>query len=354
MTSVDNRADVVRSAGKYRRLLRLSDASHRFSMLAIDQRGSLRKMIGAKIGVPPEQVPGEALESLKRVVTTAVAPLATAVLTDPLHGYPASPASIPPHVGLLLAVEVTGYEATGEAERLSTLIEGWSPRRIGEAGADAVKLLLWHRHDASETTQRHQDEIVEQVGEECEREGLPFVLEIVTYPLAGQRAASAEYARVKPEIVIDAARRFSEDRFRVDLLKLEFPGHLKYVDAFQDRPFAAGEVVHTLAETEANCRRLDETSRVPWVILSAGVDPGEFVENVRLANKAGASGFLCGRSVWKHAVDYFPDENAMRLFAETTASDHFRRIRDANAGARPWTQHPHFAAVDAEQRTLAE
>ena len=344
MTITKYKVDEVSTAGKYRRLQRLSDDAGRFAMLAIDQRGSLRKMIGAQTGIPTDQVPDEALETLKRIVTTAVAPLATAVLTDPLHGYPTSPASIPAAAGLLLALEVTGYEAAGEAERLSTLIEGWSSRRIGQTGADAVKLLLWHRHDASEETQRHQDALVEQVGRECEEEGLPFVLEVVTYPLPGQRASSAGYARVKPEIVIDAARHFSEERFRVDLLKLEFPGNLKYVDAYQDRPFAAGEVVHTAAEIETFCRRLDDASGVPWVILSAGVDPEEFIENVRLANASGASGFLCGRAVWKHVVDHYPDEDAMRSFSENTASDYFRRIREANHGARPWTQHPHFAA----------
>lgn len=330
------------SAGKYRRLLRLSDDQHRFAMLAIDQRGSLRKMVSAHTGVPVDSVPDEALETIKSVVTTAVAPLSTAVLTDPLHGYPASPDSIPANVGLLLALEVTGYEAAGEAERLSTLIEGWSARRIGQVGADAVKLLLWHRHDASDATQKHQDDLVEQVGRACEEEGLPYVLEIVTYPLGDMSSSSAEYAREKPEIVIDAVRRFSEDRFRVDVLKMEFPGNLKYVDAYSDRAFAKGEVVHTIDEIKAFCQRLDETSRVPWVILSAGVDPEEFIENVRLANEAGASGFLCGRAVWKRVIDHYPDVDAMRAFSESTARDYFSRIREANDGARPWTSHPRF------------
>lgn len=353
MTRIDTHTVDGSFAGKHRRLLRLSDANHRFAMLAIDQRGSLRKMVAAKTGTATNDVPDEALETIKSVVTTAVAPLATAVLTDPLHGYPTSPESIPANVGLLLALEVTGYEAAGEAERLSTLIEGWSARRIGLVGADAVKLLLWHRHDATDETQRHQDELVEQVGRACEEEGLPYVLEVVTYPLPGQSASSAEYARVKPEIVIDAARRFSEDRFRVDVLKLEFPGNLKYVDAYQDRAFAAGEVVHTLSEIETYCRRLDDACRAPWVILSAGVDPEEFIENVRLANDAGASGFLCGRAVWKHVIDHYPDVEAMRSFSESTARDYFARIREANEGARPWTKHPKFSEVTASTRVAA-
>lgn len=322
-------------------------------MLAIDQRGSLRKMIAAKAGQDAGDVPDDALALIKSVVTRRVAPLATAVLTDPLHGYPTSPDAIPPRVGLLLALEVTGYEASGEDERLSRLIEGWSPRAIAETGADAVKLLLWHRHDASDRTLRHQDDLVEQVGIGCRDEGLPFVLEVVTYPVPGQSSGSAEYAQVKPEIVIDAARRYSDPRFGVDLLKLEFPGNLKYVDEYQDRSFGAGTVVHALADVETYCRRLDQASRVPWVILSAGVDPEEFIEDVRLANAAGASGFLCGRAVWKHVVDHYPNEAAMQQFSETTARDYFTRIRDANEGARPWTTHPFVAQGPASITTPA-
>lgn len=340
-------------AGKFRRLLRLSDESHRFSMLAIDQRGSLRKMIAGRSGASADEVPDDALVMVKEVITRAIAPSATAVLTDPLHGYPSSPRAIPPWVGLLLALEVTGYEASREDERLTSLIPGWNPWRIGIVGADAVKVLLWHRHDASQETQRHQDEIVAQVGAACSEQGLPFVLEVVSYPQAGWSSSSAAYASVKPDIVIDAARRYSDARFGVDLLKLEFPANLKYVEEYQDRAFAAGESVYGLAEIEGFCRRLDGASQVPWVILSAGVDPEEFIENVRLANAAGASGFLCGRAVWKHVIDQYPDESAMRVYAEGTARTHFSRIREANQGARPWTQHPRFRNAAAAGRNEA-
>lgn len=343
MSIHDELRDLRVSVGKYRRLQHLSDDQGRFAMLAIDQRRSLRKLIAQKSGQSAADVSNDALALIKTVVTSGVAPLATAVLTDPLHGYPNSPDSIPPNVGLLLALEVTGYEASDDEDRLSRLIDDWSARKISDVGADAVKLLLWHRHDASDQTLRHQDELVERVGADCRDVGLPFVLEIVTYPLAGQHSGSAEYATVKPEIVIDAAERYSQRRFDVDLLKVEFPGNLKYVEEYQARPFGAGVAAYSLADVQEYCRRLDAASDVPWVILSAGVDPDEFVENLQLANAAGASGFLCGRAVWKDVIDYFPDEAAMRRFAESTARDNFTRIRNANSSARPWTMHPRFA-----------
>ena len=329
------------TAGKYRRLQRLSDANHRFALLAIDQRGSLLKMLAAHTQRPASNVSDEALALIKEVITAAVAPFATAVLTDPIYGYPAAPKAVPPAVGVLLALEVTGYEASNSAERLTRLIDGWSVRGIGQTGADAVKVLVWHHPDASQQTLQHQESLVERVGAQCAEEGLPFVLEIVGYPLEGHTAVSVEYARAKPDIVLDGAQRYSQPRFGVDLLKVEFPTNLKYVGEYQDRAFGGHEVIWDLSEVASICRQLDEASHVPWVILSAGVDPAEFVENVRLANDAGASGFICGRAVWKHVVDWFPDASAMRRFAEETARELFVRIRNANDEARPWTRHPH-------------
>lgn len=328
------------SAGKYRRMTRLCDAEGRFAMLAIDQRGSLQKMIGARRGIAPDTVADDDLRRVKRAVTAAVAPLASAVLTDPLYGYTESLDVIPPNIGVLLSLEVTGYEATGEAERLSRLIEGWSVEAIQRVGADGVKLLLWHHPEASDATQRHQQDIVRSVGEACAGANMPFVLELVTYSMDGPKGPA--FARGKPELVIHGARTYSDPSYGVDLLKLEFPGELKYTEEYQDRTFGKGEVVYDLETVRDACARLDEAAGTPWLILSAGVDPEEFVEDIRLANAAGASGFLCGRAVWKHVVDYVATESGMQTYMETTGRRFFERIRNANVAALPWHRHRRF------------
>jgi tagatose 1,6-diphosphate aldolase len=41
---------------------------------------------------------------------------------------------------------------------------------------------------------------------------------------------------------------------------------------------------------------------VPWVILSAGVGYENFRTQVEIACRAGASGYLAGRSIWRDAV----------------------------------------------------
>ncbi len=331
------------SAGKLRGLMRLADEAGRFKMLAIDQRGSLIESLARSSGKPREQVTFEEIARVKNVVTKTLAPMATAVLTDPIYGYPYSIADIPGHVGLLLAYEETGYELVGRS-RYTKLIEGWSAWKARAAGADAVKLLLYYHPDADEKARQHQQDLVRRVGQECAELDIPFLLETVGYALDGGSTNTPDYARQKPQIVIRSAREFSKPEYQVDVLKLEFPANLKYCREFQSAPFGRkdAEPVYTLEEVKAYCRELNEAAGVPWVILSAGVDIEEFIENTRLAVEAGANGFLCGRAIWKEAVALYPDETKLAQALQTRARENFRQLNEIVERATPWFEHHRF------------
>jgi tagatose 1,6-diphosphate aldolase len=75
----------------------------------------------------------------------------------------------------------------------------------------------------------------------------------------------------------------------IDLLKTEFPG---YLDDESGRQQAADA-----------CRALDAGLDVPWVLLSAGVGFDEFTLQLEIACRAGASGYLAGRSVWRDLAE---------------------------------------------------
>lgn len=328
--------------GRYRRLRRLSDPEGRFSMLAVDQRGSLRRMLARRTNGAPEDVPDGALRTIKRAVTATVAPLASAVLTDPIYGYPASIDAIARDTGVLLSTEQTGYRGVRSGERLSRLLEDWSVERAVRSGADAAKLLIYHSPEVAPETIDHQREIVETVGRACEREEMPFVLEAVTYDPEG--SGERAFAEKNPELVADAARTYSDPRFGVDVLKVEFPAALGYAEEYGETPFGRDVVLYDREAVEAACAHLDEAAGTPWVILSAGVDVEEFAENLRIADEAGASGFLCGRAVWKSVVDRYPDVEAMSDRMRRTGRANFRRLLEVNDGARPWFEHPRFEA----------
>lgn len=335
------------SSGKLRGLMKLADSSGRFKMMAIDQRGSMVTKIAEVLKTEKTNVKYEDVAALKTLITRVLAPNATAVLTDPIYGYPYSITEIPRDVALLLAYEESGYvsEGVSENERLSNPIENWTIEKAQHAGADAIKLLAYYHPDASKATLQHQQDFVRHVGDECEKHDLPFLLELVSYALEGT-TKSVGFAKQKPDLVIRSVEEFSDPSYKVDILKLEFPADLKYTSEYQDRAFYAGESAYNLSEVREVCLQLDETSRLPWVILSAGVDIEEFIENVQLATAAGASGFLCGRAIWKDAVEHYPNIGAVTEFLENEATTNFHNANAAAEYALPWFEHRHFGGAE--------
>ena len=239
-------------------------------------------------------------------------------------------------------------EGVGENERLSNPIENWTIAKAQRAGADAIKLLAYYHPDASPETLKHQQAFVRHVGDECEKQDLPFLLELVSYALEGT-AKSVGFAKQKPDLVIRSVQEFTDPSYKVDILKLEFPADLKYTADYQDADFYAGDAAYELAEVKEICQKLDEASTLPWVILSAGVDIEEFIENVNLATGAGASGFLCGRAIWKGVFQYYPDTDAVQKFLDNEATTNFKNANAAAENALPWFEHRQFGSPENVQ-----
>src|ERR1019366_1988148 len=101
---------------------------------AMDQRGSLQKSLAKEKG---SAVSDAMMEEFKILVSEVLTPHASAILLDPEWGLPASKRRAK-NAGLLL-----GYDKTGPG-RLGDLLDHWSARRLKEAGADCVKILLYY------------------------------------------------------------------------------------------------------------------------------------------------------------------------------------------------------------------
>jgi tagatose 1,6-diphosphate aldolase len=330
-------------SGKFVSLRRLADEAGRFKMLAVDQRGSLEKALQKAMGREPDY---QDIARVKQIITKTLAPQATAVLMDPIYGHPYSVVDIPRDVAILLACEESGYEKAGahEKERKSHLLDGWSVEKVKRSGANAAKLLIYYQPDASVDTRTHQQALVRRVGEACVEHDLPFLLELVCYAIAEPTEDSPEFAQAKPNLVIRSAAEFSRPEYHVDLLKLEFPAMLKYTEKYSQKALddRAREPVYSLAQVRTFCQQLDKAATVPWVILSAGVDIKEFLIQLELACAAGASGFLCGRAIWKGSIAKYPDGKAMEDFLQSEGIYNFKRANAAAEAALPWYQHRRF------------
>src|SRR6267142_6760848 len=165
--------------GKQEGLAAVANSDGVIAALAIDQRGALRSLFARAMSVPAENVPSESLVQFKESVSSVLTPHASAILLDPEYGLPAA-ARRAANAGLLLAYEQTGYDKTVPG-RLPCLLDGWSVKRLIEAGANAVKLLLYYSSRSSSEINGAKYSFVEKVGAECAAADVPFFLELVCY-----------------------------------------------------------------------------------------------------------------------------------------------------------------------------
>lgn len=287
----------VISKDKYDRLCRVSNQKDIISALAIDQRGSLREMIESSGGVEDIQA---AVEEFKVGISKVLTPFASSILLDPEYGLPAIHVKSP-ESGLLLAYEETGYDATAVG-RLPDLLPDWSVKRLKEVGADAVKFLLYYDVDEDDKINQWKLAYTERIGSECLAEDMPFFLEILTYDADMDDVTGSNYAKVKPRKVSEAMKEFSKERYNVDVLKVEVPVNMNFVEGFSQT-----EVLYTREEALNLFKQQDASTHLPYIYLSAGVSAELFQETLELAKEAGAkfNGVLCGRATWKHSVDEY-------------------------------------------------
>src|SRR3954463_16376892 len=169
-------ASVKLTPGKLAGMKAVSDGRGVIAAAAMDQRGSLKKALGKERRAA---VGSRELEDSKTLVTEVLTPHATAILLDPEWGIPASRRRAK-NAGLLMAYEKTGYDAATPG-RLPDLLDVWSVRRIKEAGADCIKILLYYTPTDQASINGRKHAWVERIGDECRANDIPFFLELVGY-----------------------------------------------------------------------------------------------------------------------------------------------------------------------------
>jgi tagatose 1,6-diphosphate aldolase len=161
---------------------------------------------------------------------------------------------------------------------------------------------------------------------------IPLLVEPKSYPIGRGERDPHEFARIKPQLVIETAEHITAQH--IDVLKAEFPADLNYEkDEAQLLDF---------------CQQLNKASRAPWVILSAGVDFELFFKEVKIACRAGASGFLAGRALWQEATHIRSRRERLK-FLETTVVERLKQLAEvANTYGTPW-----YTKLGAKKHKLA-
>ena len=243
----------MRTIGKNRGIARLADADGHFRMVALDQRPPLFDAIAQARGITREQVEYSDVTAAKRLLVENLSPHCSSMLFDPNFAVPAAIDLLPARCGLIMTLEEHRVEETAGG-RKSRAIANWSVEKIRAIGGDAVKVLAWYRPDADPGVNEHQKRFVREIGQECARHDIPYVLELLVYPFLGSANHTADYVESPgklPGLVIESVREFAKPEYGVDLLEAGEP-------ARRQQPAAAGRQRGGAGRAErVRCHRRD-------------------------------------------------------------------------------------------------
>jgi tagatose 1,6-diphosphate aldolase len=326
-------AKVQISKGKLAGIEACADGNGVIAATAMDQRGSLKKAISKARG---SDVDNAALTEFKSAVTRVLTKHSSAILMDPEYGLPAL-AERAPGTGVLLAYEKTGYDAAVKG-RLPDLLSVWSVRRLVAAGADAIKILLYYNPFDSEEVTSIKQAFIERIGAECAANDVAFFLEPLAYDDEIGSEASFEFAKVKPKYVTAYMEEFSKPQYGVDVLKVEVPVNVKFVEGLA---VFSGEKAYSREEAKEHFRAAAAVATKPFIYLSAGVTDDVFRETLELAAEAGTpfSGVLCGRATWQDGIPIYGQHGvaALEAWLEDRGVANIEALNKVLAtGAKPW------------------
>jgi tagatose 1,6-diphosphate aldolase len=317
--------------GKLTGLKNVADKRGVIAAAAMDQRGSLQKSLAKEKG---GDISDANMEEFKIVVSQVLTQYASAILLDPEWGLPAAKARAK-NSGLLLAYEKTGYDKATPG-RLPDLLDHWSVKRLKEAGADALKILLYYTPTDPQKINDVKHAWVERIGDECRANDIPFFLELVGYE-EGVDEKGFEFAQKKPEIVAKSMAQFTDDRYGVDVLKVEIPINMKFVEGTKS---FGGQKAYTREEAKQLCLRAARATNKPFIYLSAGVSNAEFTESLELVAESGVkfAGVLCGRATWKDGIPVYAKQGrkAFEDWMNTEGVKNIQNVNDRLKGATPW------------------
>ena len=266
--------------GKFAGLKAVSDDRRVIAVVAIDQRGSLLQSLTRAKAADAGR---NDLEEFKVLVTKVLTRHASAILLDPEYGLPA--ANERNGKGLLLAYEKTGYDAK-TTSRIPDLLDLWSVRRLQEVGADCVKILLYYSPFENPALNNLKQAWIERIGDECIAHDIPFFLQCVGYSVTGSAGTPLAYALDKPKTVRGIMAEFSKARYSVDMLNVEVPVEMSFVEG--TRAYKGEKGIHScgsLAVFSGRCQYNREAIHLSlrWCFQS------NFRRNTRARRRLGCS-----------------------------------------------------------------
>ncbi|WP_164667735.1 tagatose 1,6-diphosphate aldolase [Virgibacillus doumboii] len=322
--------------GKKRGLEAISNQNNVVLATAMDQRGSLGKMIRSYNETISYE---EGLTRFKEGVSEILGNQSSSLLLDPEYGWQGAE-KLEESIGLIMAYEKTGYDAS-EKGRLPNLVDFYAVQDLVKRGTDAIKLLIYYDTDEEEKYNDIKKAFIKRVGDECKQNDVLFILEPVSYSAVNLDSKGEEFAKRKPQIVEYFMEEFSKEEYSIDLLKVEVPVQIFNIEG--NEQYDNYTPIFTQEEAREYYRRCSKKSKLPFIYLSGGVTNEQFIDTLHFAKDSGSrfNGCLCGRAIWKDGVQAFAKDGKDDYYKwlKSTGLRNLEKVTKAiEETATPWDE----------------
>ena len=261
------------------------------------------------------------LETFKKLIITSLGQYATTILIDSEFG-PHLISRYPKHCSPMMAFEADVYHISDE-DRITKLPDNIKVSDFSRLGYKVLKFFMYYAPNDNIEINEQKQKIIENIGKECVKNNISFLMEPLVYdPI--KRPGSLDYAYLKPQLVENATKTFSNPKFNINYLKVEVPVDLSFVEGFGDPIIKQKEAIKFFKDASI------AASGIPLLYLSAGVSFEWFKESLNMAIKAevDCSGFMCGRAIWSEAIKVFGEqgEEGLNSWLNTTGQNRLNEL----------------------------
>ena len=261
------------------------------------------------------------LETFKKLIITSLGQYATTILIDSEFG-PHLISKYPKQCSPMMAFEADVYHISDE-DRITKLPDNIKVSDFSRLGYKVLKFFMYYAPNDNIEINEQKQKIIENIGKECVKNNISFLMEPLVYdPI--KRPGSLDYAYLKPQLVENATKTFSNPKFNINYLKVEVPVDLSFVEGFGDPIIKQKEAIKFFKDASI------AASGIPLLYLSAGVSFEWFKASLKMAVKAevDCSGFMCGRAVWSEAIKVFGEqgEEGLKSWLNTTGQNRLNEL----------------------------
>ena len=261
------------------------------------------------------------LETFKKLIITSLGQYATTILIDSEFG-PHLISKYPKQCSPMMAFEADVYHISDE-DRITKLPDNIKVSDFSRLGYKVLKFFMYYAPNDNIEINEQKQKIIENIGKECVKNNISFLMEPLVYdPI--KRPGSLDYAHLKPQLVENATKTFSNPKFNINYLKVEVPVDLSFVEGFGDPIIKQKEAIKFFKDASI------AASGIPLLYLSAGVSFEWFKASLNMAIKAevDCSGFMCGRAIWSEAIKVFGEqgEEGLKSWLNTTGQNRLNEL----------------------------